>query len=92
MPAADAEGEDVGEVVVVREGLEAEGGFERGCQVGLVLVEEDVVDDVGEELGALDAGLGTVFADGFVVVPVVPDGFGDAGGGYGTCGTSVSGS
>ena len=92
MPAADAGGEDVGEVVVVGEGLEAEGRFEGGSHVGAVLVEEDVVDDVDEELGALDAGLGTVLPDGFVVVPVVPDGFGDARGGYRTCGTLVLGS
>ena len=91
MPAADAGGEDVGEVVVICEGLQAEGGFEGGCQVGAVLVEEDVVDDVGEDLGPRNAGLGTVLPDGFVVVPVVPDGFGDAGGGYRTCGISVAG-
>ena len=91
LPAADAGGEDVGEVVVVGEGLQAEGGFEGGSQVGAVLVEEDVVDDVGEELGPRNTGLGTVFADGFVVVPVVPDGFGDARGGYRTCGISEAG-
>lgn len=79
LPAADGVGEDLGEVIGVGEGGEAEGGFEEGRVGGVV--EEDVVGDV-DEFGVRGDAVGwAVFADGLVVLPEIPDGFGYAGGG-----------
>lgn len=89
LPAADGVGEHLGEVVGVGEGGEAEGGFQEGRVGGVV--DEDVVDDVDKFGVGGDAVGRAVFANGFVVLPEVPDGFGDTGGGDDSCGFGLVG-
>lgn len=80
LPAADGEGDCLGEVVVVGDAGETEKLLECADEEALLATwaEEDVVDHMCQLLGLGDAVGGSVLADGFVVLPVVVDCFGDA--------------
>ena len=81
LPEPHAVAEHVRKVVVVRERLHVERGFQLLDRRGVAGLQ-DRVGDIDQLLLRGDAGLWTVLADGLVVLPVVPEGVGDPGGGY----------
>lgn len=83
LPGADTSSDGIGKVVVVGDAGHLEGILELGPERGVVVGDEDLVDDVRELLRQVHAVLGRVLGDGRVVLPVVVDGFGDARGGDG---------
>lgn len=61
-------------MLVVRSGGVVEKGLELALQSCVLAVDEDLVDDVGDELLRPDAIRGSVLSDGLKVLPEVGDG------------------
>lgn len=84
MQSCDAEADGVGKVIGVGEVTETECILDLLHVFGVGLVEDDVVDNVGQLLGSSHAILRTVDPRGFVVLPIVIDGLSDTGRGNGS--------